>query len=757
MAASSCKTKKKSTPAAAPAGGLTPEGGDSCENPLALFNVEGLPKVSASQLKVDKVIVEEPSVGNSEKVYISQAKGSATPDLYIYRGHKSTKESRFAAPHKGVTRATCQPSASNEECFTGLTYSGLNINSNLPDGALRIEAWACIGSGGSRKITGQSYTKVAYGDTVYFCGEATESRDNNKHTRKSSVEDRLGQINDAIKHQCQSAYNKLTSAENLKAAKDSSDTVLKSLNGLVAMGQGAFISNCLLNLEGIVSAVSYAESKQQKSGSSLALTNTDEECAQEVPEEEFEEYVNSNPPPVISDPVAVIPPVEPEPVPEPEPEPVAEEPVAEEPEASDTPTKRDLCKQRGETLAETIGGSTEWVPDVSSEDKENNGTCFINHEDGSQTQIEPSIAEQPNDPEPEPAPTQSNTGRSATQKWGIAFMVIGGAAASSAYLYSKSPGVQQRVDSRFADRGPEEMDNRRKIEAYFDDQIRYYEQLEPEDVNAEKLRNAQLAELNNRRQVVLLSNELAITRSKMDLSPEAWRALDGSFNGVATYTEPGSGRFEISTGKYISNEDFEKLKGTAEPEKLKDDYEKWDSNRTYVSKYFEDYEAVLAEKQNWDGPDNEQNRKLLQDLDNSDSFKSSYLDSRTQLNAINDKSRAWTAFEIDGDSRLVATTNLPDSIKPVTVPKGSALEARANFDPTVKGKFSGYVKPGVYGGLAVFFLGTTLAHFGLADSGKYDPTKAAEREAAFLAALSSCSKQKKPTSGCDKVIEAALK
>ena len=161
---SSCKTKKKSNPPAASPTDLT-SGGETCGNALALFNVEGLPPASKSQLKVGGIYVEAPSVGNSEKIYISQAANAAVPDLYIYRGHKSTKTGKFAPDHQGVVRATC---ASNdpEDCFTGLTYSGLNIDSKIPSGTLKIEAWACIGSN-SKRAQGQGYQEVAYGNTVY--------------------------------------------------------------------------------------------------------------------------------------------------------------------------------------------------------------------------------------------------------------------------------------------------------------------------------------------------------------------------------------------------------------------------------------------------------------------------------------------------------------------------------------------------------------------------------------------------------------
>ncbi|MFK7827839.1 MAG: hypothetical protein AB8G05_27070 [Oligoflexales bacterium] len=772
MVVSSCKTKKKSSPAAAPPGELTPGDGDACENPLALSNAKSLPAVSASQLRVSKVFVQEPSIGNSEKIYISSASGSATPDLYIYRGHKSSKVSKYAASYKGVTRATCQPSSTNEECFTGLTFSGLNIDSNIPDGALKIEAWACIGAGGKRVKQGQTYQRVAYRDTVYYCGQAKVSRDDNQHIRKSSVEDRLGLIDDAIKSKCQSAYNKLTSEKNLEAAKNSSDTMLKSLYGLVAMGPGAFISECVLNLDEIVTAVSFAEEKKS-SKSGLALANTAEECEAEVPEDEFDEYVTQTPPPVVTDPVAVIPPVEPDPVPEP----VAEEPTeTEEPEVAETPTKRDQCKLRGETLSETIGGNTEWVPDVSSEDKENNGTCFVNHEDGSQTQIEPSIAEQPVEEEPEPAPTPSKKGLSTAQNWGVAFMVIGGSAAASAYVYNSNSEVRTRVDRAFTPaaplKEPEEIDFGKRTIDHFDTQIDKLNSLNLSGSDGD-VRDAQVAELSNRKELILLNNDLAITRGKMTVTPEAWNDLEEFFSKTTIYAEADiregkapSEVVEISSKPplFVSTDDAAGFRGTQE--QLRSNYEKWSTNQENAAKYNGDYSKVLAKKQEWDtGVANKDHRKLLDALAENNTFKTDMKESRGLLTSIDEVNKPWSAFNIDDNGKLFASNDLPGSIKPVTAPKGAAVEfgkvpGASAYGPG-KGRFSGYVRTSIYLGLSVALLGAAFINFGLSDSSKKDGgVHLVAGEAKFLAALYSCKKIKDNKKffavGCDKVLAAAL-
>ena len=801
IVASSCKTKKKSAPSASPNTDLTSDV-QACSNELSLTRVEGLAPASYGELVVGKMYIEEPSLGNSEKLYISKAPGSATPDLFIYRGFKTT--SKFAeSKEQGVISASCLKDASNEECFTGLTYSGLNIDSNLPDGTLKIEAWACIGSQGTR-VKGSQYRKVAYGDTVYLCGNTKVLRDINQHKATFELEDTQSAIDAAIKNQCQIAYHKLTSSQNLKQAAKSGNTTLQSLYGLVDMGPGKFIADCSLNLEDIVKAVAYAENKKSSSG--LALANTGDDCEAEVPEEDITEYVSNSPPPTFSDPVTVIPPVAPpapEPTPEPEPEPTPTETAT----APEEPSKRELCKQRGETLAETIGGGTEWVPDVSSADKENEGTCFIVHEDGSQTQIEPSITQEPVIEEPAPAPVPSGKkGLSTAQGWGVALIVIGGIGAASGFVYNSSPAAQSTIDALANKRFPEvagtrlspedakvvraaeveaELDARKEVPARdgevrvlrdrvahkFDTEIKdlndkQFSGTEDEIKRSVQVRDAQVAELSNRKEVVLLNNSLAETWRSMTLSVEEWQGLDGYFRAQAMGPEEVARRWTVQKSLWpvveIASEPSKvyilESRITSSLDEVREQYKQWVANKDNAVKYIDDFNQIKAKRQEWVSSPH---RRTLSGLADDHPFKQDMLESRRALDVIDDAKQPWNFFDFDSEGRMVAAS--ADDFKPSLVAKGVAVDpvrtipsdAKAPSDVSKAGRFSGYARAGVIGGIAVALLGTTLLGFGLTDSQAYDPSKVVEKEAIYLALLHKC--RKNWESKCKEIVNNGLK
>ena len=135
--------------------------------------------------------------------------------------------------------------------------------------------------------------------------------------------------------------------------------------------------------------------------------------------------------------------------------------------------------------------------------------------------------------------------------------------------------------------------------------------------------------------------------------------------------------------------------------------------------------------------------------------------SRTALNSVDEAKQPWFFLDIDETGRLVTAD--ADVFKPSLVAKGVAVDpvrtipsdVKAPSDVSKSGRFSGYARAGVIGGIAVALLGTTLLGFGLADSQAYDPSKVVEKEAIYLALLHKC--RKNWESKCKEIVNNGLK
>ena len=413
-----CKKKSqgRGSPApAAPVDGFDAQGaGDECA--VSLSSLKPLSATVPGSLNLTSADLENVKIGSfsTAKLTFALKEGSAVPDKYIYYACSTSK---------------------SKECILGSTAIGQDFNPDLPEGAINLKAWACVGperiKGYPASLANYGSSKITVKGSDFYCGSPVVHYDK---MDSNFGQETLGQIQSLIKSlevkREELAYKVVKIVQkhvhtngaglNLTSGEGS-----KQNEAWVSIANGNYKSAAGISMlyGDALAATDDGIERSRGKKMALALTaNTENPCLP-VPDLST---VNPTPapftPPVVKTPEVPKATVTPD---------VAETKTAE---ATDDKSKEETkptetvavksgeeaCKTRGEWFSSQEDlGTTEWV----------NGRCFhVNATTGSKTVIDVSI-----DPEALQPPVQEeeeivdeDTGMSGWQKTGIAMMAIGG-------------------------------------------------------------------------------------------------------------------------------------------------------------------------------------------------------------------------------------------------------------------------------------------------------------------------------------------
>ncbi|NRA46309.1 MAG: hypothetical protein HRU09_15255 [Oligoflexales bacterium] len=352
-------------------------------------------------------------------------------------------------------------------------------------------------------------------------------------------------------------------------------------------------------------------------------------------------------------------------------------------------------------------------------------------------------------------------------------------------------GIEEASEAREATptRSAGQLDREARIRDALDQKIRRVEGLDPGAI-----RDAQLAELNNRKLVLLKNNELFDLDAQATKSLEEWTTtsplIDGDNienntrtqrhwfdiweesdaffkeKGRTMSTEEVESRgffkrnedwlFEVEDGKHV-RVGFTDLDWSKETTIAR--YKHWTQNRAVGEQYKAARADLKVQRDTWKSSATKPYRDTLQSLDSDNAFKTNMLVSRALLDNI-DSDKPFALYDFKED-KVIPSTDV--DAKGVTVPNKPELTSRAvagvdptaGVDATKVGTTPKIVRYGIIGGLAASLLGAVLLGFGLTDSGHDGGANLVATEGQFLYLLNSC--KNKWVAGCEKVQAAAMK